>query len=169
MIQLGSGHEIERATTCFLNNMGDILGSILASILGSILASILVPKLVSVMTLRQFCGKRILYRMRGLSLLINKERLISMFMTGAGGSGKSHVINNILAYASRFCDAIDQPFDKRTIVVAARTGVAATSVLGETAHSAMCLNVSGGVQAKLHNQKSHDIIDQRAKMLDFLL
>ena len=49
------------------------------------------------------------------------------------------------------------------------TGVAATSVLGETAHSAMCLNVSGGVQAKLHNQKSHDIIDQRAKMLDFLL
>jgi hypothetical protein len=103
--------------------------------------------------------KKDLYRMRGLSLLKNKENLI-MFITGAGGSGKSHVINNVLAYASKFCSNIDQPFDKRTIVVTAMTGVAATSILGETAHSAMCLNISGGVQSKLSNAKGKDIIDK---------
>jgi hypothetical protein len=103
--------------------------------------------------------KKNLYRMRGLNILKNKENLI-MFMTGAGGSGKSHVINNILAYASKFCSTINQPFDKRTIVVTAMTGVAATSILGETAHSALCLNISGGVQAKLHNNKGNEIINE---------
>lgn len=103
--------------------------------------------------------KRDLYRMRGLNSLKNKDNLI-MFMTGAGGSGKSHVINNVLAYASKYCSTIKQPFDKRTIVVTAMTGVAATSILGETAHSALCLNISGGVQAKLHNGKGHEIIQQ---------
>ncbi len=84
-------------------------------------------------------------------MLKNKDNLI-MFMTGAGGSGKSHVINNVLAYASKFCETIGQPFDKRTIVVTAMTGLAATSILGETAHSAMCLNISGGVSAKLKGE-----------------
>lgn len=103
--------------------------------------------------------KKDLYRMRGLNILKNKDRLI-MFMTGAGGSGKSHVINNVLAYASKFCDTIGQPFDKRTIVVTAMTGVAATSILGETAHSAMCLNLSGGVSGKLNGKKRDKIINE---------
>jgi hypothetical protein len=72
----------------------------------------------------------------------HKQQLI-MFMTGAGGSGKTRVINAVLMYAKGFCKELQYVFDKRMIVVTALTGVAATLINGETMHSA----------AKLFNAK----------------
>jgi|JI8StandDraft_1071087.scaffolds.fasta_scaffold239168_3 hypothetical protein len=43
------------------------------------------------------------------------------FLTGAGGSGKSEVINNFLQYAKGFCQQLGQPFGRWTIVVTALT------------------------------------------------
>ena len=63
------------------------------------------------------------------------EQLI-MFLTGAGGSGKSRVISHVLSYALGFCKLLDVQFHKRTIVVTALTGVAATMIDGETLDSA---------------------------------
>ena len=63
------------------------------------------------------------------------------FLSGTGGSGKSHVISMVVKYAKGFTTALEAPFTKRTIVVTAMTGVAATSIRGETIHSAaMFLN-----------------------------
>jgi hypothetical protein len=62
-----------------------------------------------------------------------------LFLTGAGGSGKSEVINNVLRYGKGFCQSLGQPFNSRTIVVTALTGVAATSIHGETLASAALL------------------------------
>jgi hypothetical protein len=66
-----------------------------------------------------------------------------MFLSGAGGSGKTRVINAVLAYAKGFCKELNYVFDKRMIVVTALTGVAATLINGETLHSA----------AKFYNKK----------------
>ena len=63
-----------------------------------------------------------------------------MFLTGPGGSGKMKVINSILSYAKRFCEQMQYVFDKRTIVVMAMSGVAATLINGETIDSAAKLN-----------------------------
>jgi ATP:corrinoid adenosyltransferase len=71
---------------------------------------------------------------------MNKQKQLIMFMTGAGGSGKTKVINAVLLYAKRFCKDINYEFDKRMIVVTALTGVAATLINGETTHSAAKLN-----------------------------
>jgi len=68
-----------------------------------------------------------------------EEQLI-LFLTGAGGSGKSEVISNVLRYGKGFCQSLGQPFDSHTIVVTALTGVAATSIHGETLSSAALLN-----------------------------
>jgi hypothetical protein len=65
-----------------------------------------------------------------------------MFLTGPGGSGKSEVIKAVLGYASAYCNNLGVPFTRRTITVTALTGVAATSINGETVHSAAYLNSS---------------------------
>ena len=57
----------------------------------------------------------------------NKQQLI-MFLSGAGGSGKSRVINAVVLYAKRFCNGIKMKFDKSTIKITAPTGVAAVQV-----------------------------------------
>ena len=102
--------------------------------------------------------KSALYRYRGLHPG-RKNSKLTMFLTGAGGSGKSHVIKNVIAYCSRFCDLIEQKFDKRTIVVTALTGVAATTILGETTHSALCINPrTGKVNSKLDSSKSSTLL-----------
>ena len=59
-----------------------------------------------------------------------------LFLTGPGGSGKSQVINMVLLYAKCFCEKLKFPFTKRTIVVTALTGVAATQINGETTDKA---------------------------------
>jgi hypothetical protein len=57
-----------------------------------------------------------------------------------GGSGKSTVINLVVAYAREYCGELNHPFTSRTIVVSAMSGVAATLLGGETTHSALGLN-----------------------------
>jgi predicted GTPase len=71
---------------------------------------------------------------------MKKSRQLILFMTGAGGSGKTRVINAVMAYAKGFCKALNYMFDKRMIVLTALTGVAATLINGETTHSAAKLN-----------------------------
>ena len=71
---------------------------------------------------------------------MRNQRQLIMFLSGAGGSGKTEVINSVLAYAKGFCKEIEYVFDKRMIVVTAMSGVAATLINGETVHSAAHLN-----------------------------
>ena len=68
-----------------------------------------------------------------------KGQLI-MFLTGPGGSGKSAIVKQLLQYAQLFCSNIKQPFTRRTILVTACSGVAATLIHGQTLHSATFLN-----------------------------
>ena len=75
-------------------------------------------------------------RRRGTA--INNEQLI-MFLHGPGGSGKSTVIGLVMIYAQQFCELIDYPFTKNTIVISAMSGVAATLLHGRTTHSSCCL------------------------------
>ena len=65
---------------------------------------------------------------------------LRLLLHGPGGSGKSHVIKVVMMYAKEFCEHLNHPFSKRTIVVTALSGVAATLIGGETAHSAIGLN-----------------------------
>jgi hypothetical protein len=60
-----------------------------------------------------------------------KQQLI-MFMTGAGGAGKSNVITALIEYCKEFCANLGVLFDNQTIVITALTGVAATSIMGQT-------------------------------------
>jgi hypothetical protein len=71
---------------------------------------------------------------------MRKTKQMILFMTGVGGSGKTRVINAVLAYAKGFCKEMNYMFDKRMIVLTALTGVAATLINGETMHSAAKLN-----------------------------
>lgn len=65
-----------------------------------------------------------------------REEQLIMFLTGAGGSGKSRVISQVMSYGHGFCKRLGVVFNKRTIVVTALTGVAATMIDGETVDSA---------------------------------
>ena len=67
------------------------------------------------------------------------EQLIAL-LHGPGGSGKSWVIDLVLAYGKEFCGFNQNfVFDKRTILVTATTGCAATLLTGETVHRALKL------------------------------
>ena len=77
--------------------------------------------------LRRVCGLR------------NGSKQLICFLTGAGGSGKSAVIERVKAYGKQFCENLGQAFTKRTIVVTALTGTAAVTIGGETTHAACCL------------------------------
>ena len=68
--------------------------------------------------------KKTLRQLKTLTGMAPQEKQLLMFLTGAGGSGKSEVINSVLAYVQGFCKELSYPFDKRTIVVTALTGVA---------------------------------------------
>ncbi|KAG7367433.1 PIF1-like helicase [Nitzschia inconspicua] len=68
---------------------------------------------------------------RQIGKVINNKQLIG-FLSGAGGTGKSLVIKTVSRYAQKLCEALHVKFDKRSIVVTARTGAAAVSINGET-------------------------------------
>ena len=77
-----------------------------------------------------------------------KSNQLVALMHGPGGAGKSWVIDLVLLYANEYCSFLENfEFDKRTIVVTAMTGCAATLLNGETAHGALKLN-SKKVDAK---------------------
>ena len=65
---------------------------------------------------------------------------LRMFLDGPGGSGKSRVVKELLKYAEQFTSLLNLKFDMRTIVVSAKSGVAAVSIGGETTHSVAYLN-----------------------------
>lgn len=70
-----------------------------------------------------------------------QRRQLICLLHGAGGCGKTTVIDLVLLYAKEFSDFVpDFVFTSNTIVVTAMSGVAATLLLGETAHRAMHLN-----------------------------
>ena len=71
---------------------------------------------------------------------LNNPGQFVAFLSGAGGTGKSRVINAVISYCKQLCDNANIEFNKRTIVVTALTGSAAVSILGETTHSACYLN-----------------------------
>jgi hypothetical protein len=71
------------------------------------------------------------------------------FLHGPGGSGKTTVIDLIIEYAREYCSYLDNyKFTSHTIVVTAMTGVAATILLGETTHHAVCLNQTRPIEAE---------------------
>jgi hypothetical protein len=60
-----------------------------------------------------------------------------MFMTGAGGAGKSNVIEALIEYCKEFCANLGVHFDSQTLIITAMTGVAATSIMGQTSYTAL--------------------------------
>ena len=61
----------------------------------------------------------------GLKILTDNIQHLLMFFSGAGGSGKSEVIKQVLLYCKLFCENIIVRFDASTIRITALTGVAA--------------------------------------------
>lgn len=58
---------------------------------------------------------------KNLENMTNNLEQLLMFFSGAGGSGKSEVIKQVLAYASKFCMNLQVKFDRNTIRVTAMT------------------------------------------------
>ena len=64
-----------------------------------------------------------------------------IFITGGGGSGKSHIAKTIQSSLTKtFCYHVDEP-DKPRVLVLAPTGVAAVNVVGNTIHSGLGIPV----------------------------
>ena len=89
----------------------------------------------------------------------DEEQLICL-LHGPGGSGKSTVINMVIAYAKSYCESIQHDFTNRTIVVTAMSGVAATLLHGETTH--MCI----GMNRTISKEDIRDFSDARLIIID---
>jgi ABC-type transport system involved in cytochrome bd biosynthesis fused ATPase/permease subunit len=70
---------------------------------------------------------------------MNTETYQHPSFVGPGGSGKSCVLNLLVRYAKEYCIYLNVPFTKQTIVMTAMSGVAASMIGGNTAHSALCV------------------------------
>ena len=71
---------------------------------------------------------------------MNSNQLI-LLLHEPGGSGKSTVIDLVLAYAEEYCNMYENfALTSCTIVITVLSGVGATLTLGETTHSALYLN-----------------------------
>ena len=79
---------------------------------------------------------------------VNRGHQYIPFLSGAGGTGKSHVLKSVVRYAKSMCRNLSVKYDKRTIVVTALTGAAAVGINGETTHNACAINqeVDGEVE-----------------------
>ena len=102
--------------------------------------------------LRKLMGANVEVRRDGDQLII--------LIHGPGGSGKSTVVNLVIAYAQEYCDHLGHPFTSRTIVVTAMSGVAATLLHGETTHSALAL------MRKIKNDEIEEWADTRLVIID---
>ena len=63
------------------------------------------------------------------------EKQLLLFLSGAGGCGKSHVINAVQGMCQHFCRCINKGFDSSAFLVTASTNSAATLIGGSTIHS----------------------------------
>jgi hypothetical protein len=79
-------------------------------------------------------------QLQQLARLTKAKPHLRMFLDGAAGSGKSHVVKAGLHYAKGYTTHLSVPFDMRTIVVTALSGIAATAIGGETTHSELAWN-----------------------------
>ena len=68
------------------------------------------------------------------------KRNLFFFLSGAGGSGKSHVIHTARKFCSDFCKMSGLPFEKDSIYLTAVSGSAAALLGGGTLHTAAGLN-----------------------------
>ena len=69
-----------------------------------------------------------------------REYQLICLLHGPGGSGKSIVLNTVIAYATEYCHKLRHSFTSKTVVVTAMSGVAAMLLHGQTTHKALCLN-----------------------------
>ena len=75
--------------------------------------------------------------------LLNKHgarQNLFMFLTGAGGCGKSHVVHTSRKFCSEICRQSGLPFVKNSIYLTAASGSAAALLGGGTIHKAAGLN-----------------------------
>jgi hypothetical protein len=73
------------------------------------------------------------------------EKQLIMFLSGAGGCGKSHVIGVAKQMCHHFCRSINEGFDFSSFLVTASTNSAAAIIGGQTIHSVAQL------RTKFHN------------------
>jgi PIF1-like helicase/Helitron helicase-like domain at N-terminus len=91
---------------------------------------------------------------RRLQYLIHRNKWktnqLICLLHGPAGSGKTAVIDLVMLYCKSYCSYIWKNFQstERVIVVTAMTGVAATLLGGETAHSALYLNQKRDINAE---------------------
>ena len=96
------------------------------------------PQSRSIAKFRQ--ARKALLRLKGQTNLTERDDQLVCLLHGPAGSGKSTVINLVQAYARSFCESLGHPYTPKTIVVTAMSGVAATLLHGETAHSILGIN-----------------------------
>jgi hypothetical protein len=117
-----------------------------------------------VMSLHEKCsmlGKRTRDKnLRDILKLHKGKKQFIGFLSGAGGTGKSQVIDTVKTYCKTLCDNLNVKFDRRTIVVTALTGSAAVSINGETTHSACKLNSAVVTQSEEWDDTIMIIIDE---------
>jgi PIF1-like helicase len=91
---------------------------------------------------------------------LKQNEPLHMFLDGGGGSGKSHVVNQILKYAQDYTTRLGLTFNMRTVIVTAMSGVAATCIGGETLHSAACFYRNAQKEAQHWDNARLLIIDE---------
>ena len=69
-----------------------------------------------------------------LRAILNNKNQFVCFLSGAGGTGKSEVINTMRHYCKLLYKELGIEFTTRTIVISAITGSAAVSIHDETMH-----------------------------------
>ena len=75
-------------------------------------------------------------RLKGLG---GDDQLL-MYLTGAGGTGRSTVIFKARSFCQEFSDSIQVMFDKKSFMITACTGSAASLLDGTTIHKSAYLN-----------------------------
>ncbi|KAF9063876.1 hypothetical protein BDP27DRAFT_1140849, partial [Rhodocollybia butyracea] len=89
---------------------------------------------------------------------MNDNEPLRMYLGGAGGTGKSHIITALKS----FFDSCDQ---SRRFRLTSYTGVAASNIHGMTLHSALCL---GNLNNMKLNSKSHQDLILMWEGVDYL-
>jgi PIF1-like helicase/Ulp1 protease family, C-terminal catalytic domain/Helitron helicase-like domain at N-terminus len=101
--------------------------------------------------------KKLLQELACLSLA---KPYLRMFLDGAAGAGKTHIIKATTNYASNYASNLGVTFDMRTIILTALSGVAAVGLGGETIHSAAAWN------RNIDPERDHSWINARLLIID---